>query len=98
MKGEKPRYAETIAVNRTSRSGEVIGPDQRVSPFIALKSITEWAAWQYFEEKSKGTLTASKLADFVILDKDPVAVEPATIKDIAVLETIKEGQTVYKAR
>ncbi len=84
-------------VNRTSRSGEVIGPDQRVSPFIALKSITEWAAWQYFEEKNKGTLTAGKLADFVILDKDPIAVEPATIKDIAVLETIKQGQTVYKA-
>ncbi|MFJ5445597.1 amidohydrolase [Methylobacillus methanolivorans] len=85
-------------VNRTSRSGEVIGPDQRVSPFIALKSITEWAAWQYFEEKNKGTLTAGKLADFVILDKDPIAVEPEAIKDIAVLETIKEGQTVYKAR
>lgn len=84
-------------VNRTSRSGEVIGPKQRVSPFIALKSITEWAAWQYFEDDIKGTLTAGKLADFVILDKDPVAVPPMTIQDIVVLETIKEGKTVYKA-
>jgi len=84
-------------VNRTSRTGEVIGPDQRVSPFVALKSITDWAAWQYFEEASKGTLTPGKLADLVILDKDPVAVEPASIKDITVIETIKEGRTVYKA-
>ena len=84
-------------VNRSSRSGDVIGPDQRVSPFIALKSITEWAAWQYFEEQTKGTLTAGKLADLVILDKDPTAVAPETIKDIRVLETIKEGRTVYKA-
>jgi len=82
-------------VNRTSRSGDVIGPDQRVSPFIALKAITEWAAWQYFEEDRKGTLTPGKLADFVVLDADPTKVEPSSIKDIKVLETIKEGRTVY---
>jgi predicted amidohydrolase YtcJ len=84
------------AVNRTSRSGEVIGPDQRVSPFIALKSITEWAAWQYFEEDRKGTLTPGKLSDFVILDGDPTQVEPSSIRDIQVLETIKEGRTVFQ--
>ncbi len=84
-------------VNRTSRSGDVIGPEERVSAFIALKSITEWAAWQYFEEESKGTLTAGKLADLVILDRDPTAVDPAALKDIRVLETIKEGKTVYRA-
>ncbi len=85
-------------VNRTSRSGDVIGPDERVSPFLALKSITEWAAWQYFEEDTKGTLTAGKLADLVILDNDPTKVEPSAIKDIKVLETIKEGRTVYRAK
>ena len=75
----------------------MIGPDQRVSPYIALKSITEWAAWQYFEEDRKGTLTPGKLADLVILDNDPTKVEPSTIIDIQVLETIEEGQTVYQA-
>lgn len=84
-------------VNRSSRSGDIIGSDQRVSPYIALKSITSWAAWQYFEEHSKGTLTTGKLADLVILDKNPLTVQPAAIKDITVLETIKEGTTVYKA-
>ncbi len=83
-------------VNRTSRGGDVIGPDERVSPFIALKSITQWAAWQYFEEDRKGTLTPGKLADLVVLDKDPTKVEPSSIKDIRVIETIKEGRTVYK--
>lgn len=86
------------SVNRTSRSGAVIGPEQRISPYMALKSITASAAYQYFEENNKGTLKAGKLADFVILDKNPVDVAPATIRDIRVLQTIKEGDTVYLAK
>lgn len=84
------------AVNRTSRSGDVIGPDQRISAYTALKSITEWAAWQYRENNIKGTLALGKLADFVILGANPVKVDPSTIRDIEVVETIKEGRTVYK--
>lgn len=83
-------------VNRTSRSGDVIGPDQRVSPYIALKSITDWAAWQGKEESIKGTLTVGKLADLVILAANPVKVDPSTIRGIKVVETIKEGRTVYR--
>jgi predicted amidohydrolase YtcJ len=85
------------AVNRVSRGGEVIGPDQRVTPMEALKAITINAAYQYFEEKSKGSLEPGKLADLVILDKNPLKVDPMSIKDIKVLETIKEGKTIYKA-
>lgn len=83
-------------VNRVSRSGDVIGPDERVNPYHALKSMTHWAAYQYFEESTKGTLAVGKLADFVILDKNPMKVDPITIKDIKVLETIKEGNTIFK--
>ena len=54
------------------------------------------AAYQLKEEKTKGTLEAGKLADLVILEKNPLKVDPATIKDIAVVETIKEGKTVYR--
>lgn len=82
-------------VNRVSRSGDVIGPDQRVSPYIALKSITDWAAYQAFEEKEKGTLAVGKLADFVILDKNPLKIDPMTITDISINATIKEGKTIY---
>ncbi|GGO70223.1 amidohydrolase family protein [Bowmanella pacifica] len=84
-------------VNQTSRSGDVIGEEQRVTPYIALKAVTEWAAWQYFEEDSKGSLVKGKLADFVILDNNPLTVNPQSIMDIKVLQTIKEGKTVYEA-
>jgi len=61
----------------------------------ALKSITINAAYQYFEEKTKGSLEPRKLADFVILDKNPLKVEPMTIKEIQVVETVKEGESIY---
>jgi predicted amidohydrolase YtcJ len=84
------------AVNRTSRSGEVIGPDERVSPLEALKAITINAAYQDFEEATKGSIEPGKLADLVILDGNPLTVKPDAIKDIKVLETIKEGKTIYQ--
>ncbi len=86
------------AVNRLSRGGEVIGPDQRVTPLEALKAITINAAHQYFEESSKGSLEPGKLADLVILDRNPLKVDPMTIKDIKVVETFKEGKSIYRAK
>ncbi|MBJ7341021.1 amidohydrolase [Mycolicibacterium sp.] len=85
------------AVARESRSGEVIGPDERVDPWQALKALTIEAAWQIREEDSKGTLAEGKLADVVILDGDPTAVPTDRILDIAVVETFKEGRRVYCA-
>ena len=85
------------AVNRVSREGEVIGPDERVSSMEALKALTINPAYWYREEATKGSLEAGKLADMVILDKDPLTVDPMTIKDIKVVETIKEGKTVFAA-
>ena len=86
------------AVNRVSRSGAIIGPDERVTPLQALKAITINGAYIYREEASKGSLEPGKLADMVILDKNPLTVAPMTIRDIKVVETIKEGKTVYKAQ
>jgi predicted amidohydrolase YtcJ len=84
------------AVERTSRSGLVIGESERLTPYEALKAITDWSAYQHFEEDKKGTLEKGKLADLVILNKNPLKVTPETIKDIVVVETIKEGQSVYQ--
>ncbi len=84
-------------VNRTTRSGQVLGAEQRVSVMDALKSITINAAYQHFEEASKGSIEPGKIADFVILDRNPLEVEPMTLKDIKVVETIKEGKSVYIA-
>jgi hypothetical protein len=85
-----------ITVERKSRSGKVIGADEKLTPYEALKGITEWSAYQHFEEDTKGTIEAGKLADLVILDKNPLKAAEADIKDIVVLETIKEGTSVYK--
>ena len=84
------------ATNRLSRSGSTIGEEEILSPFEALKCITEWSAYQHFEEKTKGTLEIGKLADLVILDSNPLTVDKEKIKDIIVLETIKEGSSVYR--
>jgi predicted amidohydrolase YtcJ len=89
------RLAQT-AVVRTTRSGFVLGPAERVSPYVALKAITEWAAYQYFEEKSKGTLEPGKLADLVILERDPLRVDPARLSSLKVVATIKEGRPIFR--
>ena len=84
-------------VTRQSRgTGRIVGPHQRVDVITALKSMTIWAAHQKFEEKTKGSLEVGKLADLVILSADPTAVDPTTIDQIKVTETIKEGVTVFK--
>lgn len=84
-------------VNRTTRSGFVLGPQHRVEPLTALKAQTIWAAHQYFEEKSKGSIEPGKLADFVILSDNPLTIPRENIADIQVLETIKEGRSVFSA-
>lgn len=85
------------AVNRVSTSGAVIGAGQRISPMDALRATTINAAYQNFEEKERGSIEAGKWADLVVLSANPVEVDPMTIKDIQVLETLVEGKTVYQA-
>ncbi|MFQ3276495.1 MAG: putative amidohydrolase YtcJ [Colwellia sp.] len=86
----------SATVTRVTRSGEVLGPDQRVTPYEGLKAITIWPAYQHFEEKRKGSIEVGKQADFVILSANPLTVDPLTIADIKVLETINNGVTVFK--
>ena len=85
------------AVNRVSRKGVVVGADQRIGVYDALKAITINAAYEYFEENEKGSIKPGKRADLVILSDNPLKVDPMAIKDIKVLETIKDGVTVYTA-
>jgi predicted amidohydrolase YtcJ len=84
-------------VERTTRSGFALGEDQRLSPYVALLSVTRWAARQYFEEDRKGSLEPGKLADLVILDRNPLTAEPGALATLGIMETIKEGKTVYRA-
>lgn len=82
-------------VNRTTRSGKVLGPEQRLTPYEALKAVTIWGAIQHFEEQKKGTLSVGKRADFAVLSDNPVKITPALIKSIRVTATIKDGKAVY---
>ncbi len=90
-------FAVHNAVNRRTMGGRVLGEKQKLSVWEALKAVTLDGAYQIFEEDTKGSITAGKLADLVILEENPLRADRAHIKDIAVLETIKEGVTVYSA-
>ncbi len=92
----KPLFSMWTAINRQTRSGHTLGKEQRITPLEALKSQTIYAAFQHFDDKVKGSITVGKLADLAILDKDPLEIDPMQIKDIQVLETLKEGQTIFK--
>ncbi|WP_317929459.1 amidohydrolase [Halioxenophilus sp. WMMB6] len=84
------------AVNRQTRSGYILGPEQRITPYQALYSVTQGGAYQYFEEDKKGSLTVGKQADLVILGENPLTADPITIKDIAIVETIAHGKTIFQ--
>ena len=84
------------AVNRTSRSGQVIGPDERITPLEALEAITIDGARMYGEQATKGSIEPGKLADLVILSGNPLTVPAAEIAGIGVVETIKDGKTVWR--
>lgn len=95
----EPDMFKTVwcAVKRQTKDGYVLGQNERVDVMTALKAVTINAAYQYFEENEKGSLKKGKLADMIILDKNPLNVDIDEIKDIRVLETLKRGETVYKA-
>jgi predicted amidohydrolase YtcJ len=82
-------------VTRRSRSGDIVGPTHRVDVITALKAMTIWPAWHHHEEATKGSIEPGKLADLVILSADPTAVDPETLDTLKVVETIKEGATVF---
>ena len=84
------------AVNRITRAGAVLGPEERIPVLPALRAVTSAAAWQTFDEHSRGTIQAGKAADLVVLEKDPLSIDPAALKDVRVLETIVGGESVYR--
>jgi predicted amidohydrolase YtcJ len=86
----------SITVNRQTRSGYVLGPDQRASVMEALYAVTQGAAYQYFEEDEKGSISVGKRADFVILGQNPLTADPQELENIEVIETFARGQSVFR--
>lgn len=93
-----PSVMATIgcAATRRTLSGKVLGPELRLAAYQGLLGFTRNAAFMYREEGFKGTITAGKVADLVVLDKNPLTVPPDALKDVKVLETMKRGRTIYR--
>jgi predicted amidohydrolase YtcJ len=84
-------------VTRTGWDGTSWGVNQRISVDDAIRVNTLNGAYASHEEKLKGSITAGKLADFVMLAEDPHTVNPEKIKDITIVRTVVGGTTVHQA-
>ena len=91
----EPLMALQSMVTRNDFNGNVWGPNQRITLDEALRVATINGAYCSHEEKTKGSITAGKLADFVMLARDPHDVSPDEIKNIKVVRTVVGGRTVY---
>lgn len=96
----EPDMMETVwcAVSRKTKNGVILGEEEKITVLDALKGITIHAAYQYFEEKEKGSIRPGKHADFVILDQNPMETLTEDIRRIQVLETIKDGKVIYRRK
>ncbi len=92
-----PLFGIWCAVNRKTRAGMLLGPEERITPMEGIQAYTINAAYASFEEKIKGSIEPGKLADFVILSENPCDVDPWEIRNIKVERTIIGGETVYQA-
>ena len=91
----EPLMAIQSMVTRKDMKGRVWGPNQKVSVDEAIQICTTNAAYASFEENLKGSITAGKLGDFVILAKDPHDTDPDHIKEIEVVRTVVGGKTMH---
>ena len=93
-----PNMFETIwcSVSRITKNGKILGKDEKINVIDAIKAVTINGAYQYFEEDIKGSIKEGKKADLIIIDKNPLKIDMSEIRNIKVLETIKNGETVYK--
>jgi predicted amidohydrolase YtcJ len=82
------------AVNRQTRSGFIVGPDERISPMQALRAVTIDAAYSMFLDEELGSLEVGKLADLAILSASPLD-DPSAIDRLSVVETIRGGESIY---
>ena len=90
-----PLFGIWAAVNRITREGDVLGPEQRIDVESALRAYTIDAAYLGHEERAKGTVTPGKLADLTVLEADPTAIDPLDIKDIPVHLTVVNGSVAW---
>ncbi len=93
-----PNVFDTIwcAAKRVTRQGVALDDRERISVEEALKAMTVYGAYQYGEEQEKGTIEEGKLADLIVVDKNPLEVPVDEVRTIQVLQTVKEGEVVFE--
>ena len=85
------------STNRLTRSGKILGDQQKISTYDALKAMTLNAAYQHFEDDIKGSIEVGKLADLVVLSEDPLAMPAASLLNLKVIATYSHGKEIFKA-
>jgi predicted amidohydrolase YtcJ len=83
------------SVNRRTQSGDILGPMERIGVYCALQQVTINAAWQIGEDGEKGSIETGKRADLVLLDGNPLTIDPAELYKLRVVATIKDGKTIF---
>ncbi|SFD87816.1 hypothetical protein SAMN05216238_10592 [Lentibacillus persicus] len=91
-----PLFSIWTAVNRVTREGRLLGANQRCDVKTALKAMTIYGAKLNFSQERTGSIEVGKYADFAVLDRDPIQVDPMEIKNINVLKTIIGGKMVFE--
>lgn len=84
------------AVTRRSSRGTLVGPEQSVDRYEALRAVTSAAAYQYGEEADKGRIRAGLRADLIVVDRDPLTCAHEDLAGLTVLSTVKDGVEVYR--
>jgi predicted amidohydrolase YtcJ len=92
-----PFYAMWMTITRKTATGEVLGPEQRITREEALRMWTVHPAWLTFEENDKGTIEAGKLADFTVIDRDYLRIPEDDIRNIESVITVVGGKRVFEA-
>jgi len=92
----RPIHLAHSAVNRVTASGRLLGANERISVLSALRAQTADAAWQVFQEHKRGSIEPGKLADFAILDRNPLE-NPDQLAGVSVAETIRRGRSAWRA-
>ena len=82
--------------NRITRSGKILGPEQKISTYSALEAMTINAAYQHFEDSIKGTIEVGKLADLVVLSEDPLSMPADELLKLKVMATYSHGKEIFK--
>jgi predicted amidohydrolase YtcJ len=92
MAPAEPLKLASFAVNRTTQSGRVAGPEQRISVMDALRGVTIEAAYSWRRENDLGTIAPGKLATFTVLAQDPFEIDPSDLGRIPVVGVVYEGE------